>query len=931
MAVEFRVLGPLEMCVAGRRCDVGGHKLRILLATLLLNSNEPVPVGSITEAIWGDTPPADPRAALQTYVTRVRRALRAAGSAAQIQHLPAGYRIRVPEDAVDVAVFRTLVRRADALAARQDITGEAAALRESLALWRGAPLADIDSERLHRETVPELSESWLRVVQRRVDLDLLLGRHGEVIGELRALTERHPLRERFWWQLMTALHRCGRRAEALAAFRTVSRRLADELGIDPGEELCELHRAILNGASPTVTGADEPAPGRPAPAQLPAHAPVLSGRDEALTALSDVLLDEGRDGLRICAVSGIGGVGKTSLALRWAHRHRDRFPDGQLFVNLRGFDPSCLPTAPAAALRGFLDALGVAAQSIPAELDAQAGLYRSLVADRRLLVLLDNARDAAQVIPLLPGSARCVVIVTSRDQLSEIVYRHGAHALRLDVLNRPQAAALLEHRLGARRLAADPEAVQQVITVCAGLPLALGISAARAAVSPGLPMSVIAAELADTTTRLDALDLDAAHTGLRAALSSSYAALHPEQARVFALLGSAAGPDIGLPATAALSGRPPGEAARTLRALEQQSILTQQIPGRWRMHDLVRRYAAESPDGGLSRPDRDAALRRLTDFYLHTGYAADRQLEPTRSPAALAGPAPGAQPLPIADAAAALTWFDAEHPGLLAVQRRAAAAGEHRLVWQVSWVLGSYLHRRGRLDDYLTSWRSGVAAAAVLADPGLQALAHRGLGEAYAFGDRHDEAIDQLRRALELNRRINDRSAEAITHRVLARAHSKRGDDEAALRHAIRALRMFEADDDVDRQANAHNGVGWYATRLGRYDQAHTHLQAALALAHRRANRVAEANILDSLGYLAHHTGRHDEAIRFYHRAIALARELGFDLNEADAQEHLADTCAAGGDHRQAREARQRALQLYRAQHRSVDAARVQQALTQAR
>lgn len=706
------------------------------------------------------------------------------------------------------------------------------------------------------------------------------------------------------------------------------RQLAEALELPPGEHEELLSAALGTTVSPSAPPQTE-AGLRVLPRQLPAAPAGFTGRAAELARLTHALdaTAEPSATVVVTAVGGMGGIGKTALALHWAHHNADRFPDGQLFVNLRGFDPTGEPMPPASAVRGFLDTLGVALQSIPADLDAQVGLYRSLVADKRLLIVLDNARDAAQVTPLLPGSPTCTVIVTSRDRLTGLVTTHNARPLALDVLDEHEARVLLARRLGQQRLETEPEATAELLAYCAGLPLALSITAGRAQAHPHVPLAVLAGELHDTATRLSALDADDPHTNLDTVLSWSYHALTAEQAEYFRLLGIAPGADISLAAAATLLDLPVHQAKAVLRTLQRASLLDERTPGRYHMHDLTRLYATEQAHHTQPADQRDAALRRLVDFYLHTAHIADRLLYPHGDPLQLDPPVSGCQPHPLPDHTAALAWFDTEHANLLATLHTATTHGWHQAVWQLASTLHTFHLRRGHLHDALVVWRAGLAAARRLPDPAAHTRAHRLLGYAYARLGRHDEAIDHLHHALALAERHHDPTGQADTRRMLAWAWEHRGELRRALEHATHALHLYRTLDLPVREAEALNTMGWYVARLGDHDQARTHCQAALALHRRHRDRVGEAATLDSLGYLDHHTGHHHQAIDHYQQALTLFRYLGFTYQVADTLDGLGHPHAALGQHDQARTVWRETLELYRQQGRDEDAERVQQQL----
>jgi DNA-binding SARP family transcriptional activator/tetratricopeptide (TPR) repeat protein len=875
--------------------------------------------------LWDDDPPPAARATLNTHMSRLRRWLDPHDDGSlgvRLVNRQGGYLAEVDPQTVDAHRFRALVERARMLT---EPTARSAGLREALALWRGPLLADAATPWLRERIGTDLTELRMSATELAIDADLAGGRQQDLIGELTALTAEHPYRERFTAQLMLALYRCDRSADALAAFARLRARLAQDLGVDPEPELGDLHTAILR-RDPQLTGRRTTAS---VPRQLPAAPRWFTGRAGELASLTKALTDDADHAhtVVVSAIGGAGGVGKTWLALHWAHQHLDRFPDGQLFVNLRGFDPSGKPATPAAAIRGFLDALGAMPGDIPADLSAQVGLYRSLVAGRRMLIVLDNARDAAQVVDLLPGSATCTVIVTSRDRLTAVVSGHGADPLPLDLLHPAQARDLLARRLGEERLAGEPAAAQTLIAGCGGLPLALGIVAARAMLQPELDLSVIASELHDAASRLGALDDGDPQTGLRAVLSWSYQALEARDADVFGLLGLAPGPDVSLPAVAALAGRPAAEVTTVLRVLAQQSLVQQHSPGRWRMHDLIRLYAAEQAHRNRPQDRNAVALHRLVDFYLHSAAPASQLLDPHRPSIALAAPAPGCEPLHPTDETAALAWLDAEHPALLAAQQLAAEQGWHDAAWQLAWALDPLHGRRGHLHDNVAVWRTAMASAQRAADPTIAAMAHRRLGNALVRAGHHPEAIDHLGRALALAEAADDRPGRASTHLALAQALEQQGDNQRALDHATQSLELYRSLRNPVREAGAHNTVGWYLAQLGRHDQALGHLEAALVLARRHHHLDGEANTLDSLGYLAHHTGRHTKALHHYRQALALYRDLGNAFGEADTLERLGLTYVALGDREQARRAWQQAFTSFSAQQRSSEAARARRQL----
>jgi tetratricopeptide (TPR) repeat protein len=671
---------------------------------------------------------------------------------------------------------------------------------------------------------------------------------------------------------------------------------------------------------------DTPSPAayvRALPRQLPADPRGFAGRARELAALERAAGDEGTIAL-ITAIAGAGGIGKTWLALHWAHTHADRFPDGHLFVDLRGFSPDSAPLDPLTAVRGFLDALGVDPARITGGLAEHAAEYRSQVAGKRMLIVLDNAASTDQVVPLLPGTPTCTVLITSRKALSGLLHRYGAHHLPLDALDENEAQALFARRLGDARLAAEPEATAELILSCGRYPLALAIMAGRAHTHPDIPLTEFAAELRESG--IAALDDTDPAASLPTVLSWSLRTLTMEHRTVFGLLGIAPGADIGLPAAASLTALPLARAKKVLRELEEASLLSRGARDRYSMHDLIRGYATATAHHDIPKDTREAALRRLLDFYVHTAHTASRVLEPNRPLIQLDTPLPGTQRHPLPADPVAMAWFDAEHANLLAAQRAAAGDGRHTIVWQLAWPLTTFHTRRGYHHDELAVWRAAVDAAAHLRDPAIRARIHRQLGGAYSLVDCHELAIEHLHQALALAECAGDRRDQGHIHQSLGRAWERRGDDRQALGHAIQALEHFRATGRPALEAGGHTLVGWCRARLGDYDTARVHCQAALRLNDHFSPTLDAAN-QDSLGYIAHHTGRHHVAVQHYQQAITLFRSLNHVYETANTLDNLGHPLAAIGQDDAARAAWHAALELYRQQKRTHDADRVKRQL----
>ncbi len=926
--MEFRLLGDIEVLVSDRRIDVGHARQRCVLAVLLAEANRVVPASQLVDRVWGERQlPADPASAVQTYISLLRRATGAAGNVIIARQAP-GYKVIVDAEMIDLHRFWDLISRARAAS---DDDGAATLLGAALGLWRGEPLAGLDT--------PWASAIRATLTMQRqtaqldlTDVQLRRGQHAALLAELAARARDHPLDERVAGQLMLALYRSGRQAGALEHYQQTRRRLAGELGVDPSPPLRQLHQQILTAdpglAVPVRSTA--PVPSRlVVPGQLPAPPRSFTGRAGELGRLTAMLDEpaESGDQMAISVIGGSGGIGKSWLALHWAHRNLARFPDGQLWVNLRGFDPAAEPVPAAAAVRGFLDALGVDPAVVPANPEAQAGLYRSLLAGKRMLVVLDNARDTGQVVPLLPGSPGCTVLVTSRCRLTGLVTGHGARSLDLDVLPEGEARELLHRYLGGR-MDAEPDAAAQLLACCAGLPLAISVAAAQAAAHPGFPLAVLAAELQEAASRLDALDSGDLAASVRAVLSSSYQALDPQPAAVFGLLGLAPGPDISLSAAASLSMLPATRVRAVLRDLETAFLIQQHAPGRYRMHDLVRLYAAEQASHDQPEDARTAALRRVTDFYLHTAWAGDRLLAPHRRAAGLGQPASGSNPRQLADEKTVLAWFAAEHPCLLATQHAALAQGWHRSAWQLAMALNTFHRRRGLFHDWVAAWQAGLTAAGQLDRPAAQGTARGLLGFACVHAGRYAEALGYLGGALSLAEQSGDLTSQAHLHIFFSAAWSGQENYHRALGHASRAQSLFQALGDRVWEADALScSAGRYHACLGHLGQARACCEAALAMHRQHRFREGEARALDSLGYIALRAGQHARALDHYSQALAVCRDLGDTCRQADTQAALAAAHAARGQHDQARHAWHQALALYQAQHRTAAAIRIQQQL----
>jgi DNA-binding SARP family transcriptional activator len=900
-ALRIQVLGPLVAHRDRAPVPVPAAAQRVVLGLLAVSGGRTVPRTALVQGLWHDRDvPATAVNIIQTHVTRLRRRLEPdrpswarTGVVAQVGD---GYALRAEGVAVDLLRFRELVEASLSSRATGAAEQAAALLDEALGLWHGPPLADLPGLAGH-PAVAGLDGEHRAAIARYGDLMIALGSAAEALPRLEQAAAAHPLDEVGQARLIRALGAAGRRGQAFDAYHEARRRLAEELGVGPGPELVTAYTELLSDGGGGARAEGSRRSGGAlvvAPMQLPADLAGFTGRGAQLAALDG--LAAGARGTLVVAVSGTAGVGKTVLAVHWAHRAAERFPDGQLFLDLRGFDQGGQALEPAEAVRDLLDALHVPPERIPAGLAARTALFRSLVAGRRMLVVLDNARDPAQVRPLLPGAPGCVVLVTSRVQLLGLVATEGAHPLGLDLLSPAEARDLLAGRLGSGRIAAEPSAAAEIVARCAQLPLALAIAAARAAVQPGRPLQDLAAELRDERTRLDALATDEHSSAVRSVFSWSYRALTPTAATLFRRIGLHPGPVLSLPAVLSLAGAPTAEVRPGLAELTRASLLTEISPGRYSGHDLLHAYAAElaaAIDGHVSRR---AARRRLLDHYLHTARAADRQLLPHREPPITLGPAAAGTAIePPADRDRAMAWFDAEHRTLVALTGEAAATGFEAHAARLAWTLCTYFQWRGHWTDQLATQDVARQAAERLDDESGQAHAHHHLARAHAKLSDPDAARAHYAEALRLFARRADHAGQAHTHLGLGAVFEQQRDHHTALDHAQRALELFRRADNRPGQANAMNSAGWCHAQLGDHERAIAACRAALALQQQIGDRDGEAATWDSLGYAHLSLDRHAEAVDCYARAIDLRRELGDRYYEAATLQRLGDAQLAAG------------------------------------
>ena len=850
------MLGPPEVWDDDRLVRLGGPQQRAVLALLLVQVNQVVSTERIIERLWGDRAPSAARNLVQGCVAKLRRALRTGADDPLVTRAP-GYLLRIEPEALDLGRFESLAAAAGRLAAADSLEAARSLLREALALWRGPAYDGIDLEVCRAEAV-RLEERRLAAIEKRIDIDLRVGPNTDLIGELRGMARDHPLRERLWGQLMLALYRTQRRADALDAYGEIRRALVDELGVEPGQALRQIHRAILSGTD-GVAPVAEPArvrvpPALAVPAQLPVAVAAFVGRDRDLSRLDALRRDGGA--ASIAVICGTAGIGKTALAVQWAHAARDRFDGGQLYVDLRGY-ATVPPVPPLEALAGFLGALGVPAEQVPADEVQAAALYRTLLAGRRVFVLLDNAYGVEQVRPLLPGGPEHMVVVTSRDTLGGLVARDGAAHLTLGVLAPDEAREVLTRVLGHDRVDAEPDDAAALARLCAHLPLALRIAAADLVTRPGRRIGAHVAEL-NAGNRLGTLAVDGdPDNAVRAAFDVSYGCLEPAAHLLFRRLGLAPGSDYTADDAAALLGGVDRLAAdRLLRRLAGAHLVDEHAPGRYACHDLLRVYAAERAAEEEPAEQRHAALDRLYDGYLHRAQAAADALYPhmLRLPDASegGGPRPTHQD--------ALAWLEAERHNLVIAVGHAARHGPRRAAWLLADALRGYFHLRRYTSDWFTVANAALDAARRERDPAGQAAARHSLGTAYrSIGENH-EALREYAKGLGLARRCGWRQSEATALGNLGIVNRKLGRLRPTARQLDAALVI---DRQLGRRAGEANNLTMLATvylEMGRLDRATECFADALELNTMIGSRHGEALVLTGLGQVSLELGRFDEA-----------------------------------------------------------------------
>ena len=881
--MKLRLLGPLEVVVGGESVPLGPPKQRLLLALLANRAGRMVTTDELVEDLWSGAPPASAAANLRSYVHGLRRVL---GPDAVTGHGRPGYVLSVPAGAIDVEDFLAAARQAEEALAGGQVAVARSVLHRALGLWRGRAFEGLDDVAALRTAASRLEDRRLVGLERRIDADLYAGAAGELTAELTELVATHPYRERFHAQLMVALHRSGRQADALAAYRAAQELLSRDLGIEPGAELRELELAILRGDATTAWTLDAP---REEPEVIPSELPVavsrFACRDAELARLDALAAGAGGSG-PIAAIVGPGGVGKTALTVYWAHRVVSRFPDGQLFVDLRGFHPE-RPVGPADALARMLRALGVAADRVPPDHDEAAALYRSLLSGRRVLVVLDNAGSADQVRPLLPAGPGCMTLVTSRNSMTGLVAQENAEHIALRPMSVAEGVRLLSGVLPPDRLDDEPDAAGALVEACGGLPLALRITAANLAAQDGRRIAEHVDEL-NSGGRLDRLlNPGDEHQSVRAAFDLSYAALADPPRTLFALLGLVPGADVTAEAAAALCGGTVRDTERHLEQLAATHLVERSRPGRYALHDLAREYARERADTGAGQAALDRLLAHYSeqvDSAAHVLFSQFLRLTPEPPPTGRF------------DRAAAVEWLRAELPNLVAAVDHAAEHGPYEYAWLIADALRGFCQYQGNTTDWAALARSAAVAADRARHPKARAAAAISLAHCRYTTRDYAGALTYLERALDLSQRAGWPEAEASVMGNLAATYGLLGQLDRAVEYQRTAL-------EINRRVGFRRGetvvlssLGCVLMWRGELAEAEAHLAQALELLYKDGAAPTLAVTQSYLIGVLLVTGRYPEAAELIEEATGYSREAGRVTSEIPLLIHRADLHRLTGD-----------------------------------
>jgi DNA-binding SARP family transcriptional activator/tetratricopeptide (TPR) repeat protein len=899
--MEFRALGPIELWSDGRRQDLGPARAQCILAILLLTPRTIVPVDSLIDRLWDTRPPPKARESLSVYIARLRASLRqAVGDRVQLAGRARGYVLEVDPEAIDVYQFRRLRRQAEALAASGDHEHATALLREADGLWRGQALTGISGDWITR--IREgLEEERRAAILERVACELELGRHADLVGELRHLLAQYPLDETLVGHQMTALCVSGRPADALSLYRETRSRLVDEQGAEPGPALSELHQRILGGDGElTMQPAGQAGRGGRAapPDTLPPETAQFVGRD---TELGELTRSPG-----IAIIEGMPGAGKTALAVRAARQVSGQYPEGMLYLHLRSHDPGSPALGPAEALHRLLQMLSVPAAQIPDTIGDRAALWQAQLSRRRAVVILDDAAGHDQIRPLLPVTSRCLILVTTRRKLPDYP---GSRALTLDVLSVDEAATLFRQIAGEDRTG-DAGQVAAAVGLCGRLPLAIQLTASRVAQDGALGLDGLIEELSQFSARLGGTG--AVSPEVMAAFDLSYGALEPDHQRFFRRLGVSPCASFGLPAAAALDGCTLAEAEKALVTLVECHLLAREPGGQFRFHDLIRDYAAVRAARDDPESEQRQALGRLLDYYLHTADQADRVLHPfrrrtppqvARVPAAI--PALGTQE----DAAG---WLASEWRNILQAARHAGKREWKRKCADLIHVLAEFVEVTAYWDEAIAAHAVALQAGRDLADPARIARASLALSAVLQQKGRHETALARAEEAAAIYRQLGDRGGEAEALDQIGLANQRTARSREALAYFREAWLLYHAVEDSRGVAAALSHSGIACWHLGRYPEAHDHMCQALSLYREVGDRRGEAKALNNLGRIHLYNGHHRDALDAYEESLQIFGEIGGEQNEAILYHNIGNVHHYKGSHTEALTAFRRALTIYR-------------------
>ncbi|MER5427082.1 AfsR/SARP family transcriptional regulator [Streptosporangium roseum] len=905
--MEFRVLGPVGLWRDEELMPITGEKQRTLLALLVLEANKTVSIERLVTALWGMTAPATARKLLYNNLWSVRRLLT---DSAVVVSRPKGYSLQLQPGASDLDVFRIETAQARSALADGDYAQASQRLHQALSLWRGPALGGTHPDFQAAEG-PALEELYLTALNDRIEVDLVLDRHGDLVSELRLLVCEHPLNEKLRGQLMRVLHRLGRTAEALQEFHVSRRLFREELGIDPGKEIADIHQAILTGDSSPSLDAVRFTPASPAihiPRQLPVDIIRFTGREHVLKELDVLLTEEGADiaAMVISAIAGTAGVGKTALATRWGHRVSHLFPDGQLYVNLHGYSQSA-PIAAPQALHLLLRGLGVATESIPQDMEEKTSLYRSIISEKRLLLILDNAKDPEQVRSLLPGSSSCKVLITSRDSLRGLAATHDVHTIRLDILADEEAQTLMIALLGEERVANDVYAVAEITRLCGRLPLAIRIASAQLVSQPSLTTREFADRLRNGNRLIDLEFAEDPQTGVRAAFELSYQNLIPAVRRIFRLMGLHPGPDISIDAIAALAGLSEEKTSRLVDALINAHLAYREDGHRISMHDLISAYAHDRSESEDSDEDQCEALSRLFDWYLRSADTAIKVIFPGYMELDLVTNSSQESFLSFDDYDRAFSWVESEHRSMVSVITYAGSHGWLSHSWQLSLRLARFYFLKGYTDDWLTTHRVALSSVRQLKDKINEAKVLSILGFAFLASDTEGFLAHQ-KQAATLYRDAGDVKGEADALGKIGIGLLRKGELSQAAEAAERALFMHQSLDNSSGEAFMLSSLAVPYLRMGRLSEALECLHKSIEVRARENIRFDESIILSRLGEVYSKMGSYSTAMDYQGQAIRIARETKNFRYEAEIINNIGVALRGQGNYVKAIEYHQKAL-----------------------